>query len=162
MPDSELEARGLLYLDGAGLSDAQVAAVAAAALDLGDEGCFVSYVEGSEGRVDVGQDFALRQLTVPQYRELEDPAVLDHVVVSRSGRWGVFVLHDGVAVVAGPESFVRSLYRTLPPMEEQAKRYAGDILSTKHAGLIAWLRELLTVILGPEDGAAVIASAATE
>ncbi|MGZ4340327.1 MAG: hypothetical protein ACXVQ3_09740 [Gaiellaceae bacterium] len=47
-------------------------------------------------------------------------------------------------------------------MKEQATRYASEILSTKHPGLIAWLTELLTEILGPQDAAAVLSSAKSE
>jgi hypothetical protein len=159
-PSPEMEARGLLYLDGPHpiLSEAQCAAIAMAASQLGEKGCYLSYVERIVGPVAI-QDFELDALSFDRYRELQPAAALDHVVVSQSGEWGVFVDEEGVAVVAGPTSFIASLYRTLPPTKEQATRYASDILSTQHPGLIAWLTELLTEILGPEEAAAVFSSA---
>jgi hypothetical protein len=40
-----------------------------------------------------------------------------------------------------------------------ATRYAGDILSTEHPGLIEWMRGLLSDILGPVEAATVLSSA---
>lgn len=81
-------------------------------------------------------------------------------MVSQSGRWGIYVENDGIAVVAGPEKFITSLYRTLPSTKEQAIRYASDLLSEPNA--IAWsssLKEFLTDILGPEEATSVLSSA---
>jgi hypothetical protein len=101
----------------------------------------------------------LASLSSDRYHELLDSVVLDHVVVSQHGRWGVFVTDDAAAVVTGPESFVTSVYRTLPPMQEQATRYASDLLSSDLPGLHAWLHDLLNGVLGQKEAAAVVASA---
>jgi hypothetical protein len=152
----DMEAGGLLrFGTSPALTQDQVTAIAEAASQLDDAGCYLSYVEGV-------RDFELEHLSFDRYDELHDPGVLDHVVVSRNGRWGVFVSHLGIAVVAGPEEFVVTLYRTLPPMKEQATQYASEILRTKQSGLIAWLKELLPEILGPEEAAAVFAAAESE
>jgi hypothetical protein len=152
-----MEARGLLYLDGYSLSEVQVAAIADAAAELGEQACYLSYVERYADSET--QDFKLQSLSIDRYRELRPDANLDHVVVSRRGRWGIYVDNDGVAVVAGPEQFITSLYRTLPSAKEQATRYASEILSTDLPGLHTWLRDLLNAILGPEDAAAVLSTA---
>jgi hypothetical protein len=156
-PGPDMEARGLLYLDGFSLSEVQVAAIADAAAELGEQACYLSYVERY---VDPEtQDFELESLSIDRYRELRPDDNLDHVVVSQRGRWGVYVENDGVAVVAGPEQFIAALYRTLPSTKEQATRYAIDILSVAQPGLIASLTELLTEILGREEAATVLSSA---
>jgi hypothetical protein len=161
VPSSEMEARGLLHLDEPweSLSGAQVTAVARAASEIADEACYLSYVARYDGPNEPVQDFELASLRSDRYQELLDSVVLDYVVVSQHGRWGVFVTDEAAAVVTGPESFVSSVYRTLPPMKEQATRYATDILSTELPGLHAWLRDLLNGVLGPDDAAAVLASA---
>ena len=81
------------------------------------------------------------------------------MVVSRRGECGTYVDNDGVPVVAGPEQFMTSLYRTLPSAREQATRYARETLSTDLPGLHEWLRGLLNAILGPEDADAVLSTA---
>jgi len=156
-PGPEMEARGLLYLDGFSLSELQAAAIADAAAELGEQACYLSYVERYEDPAT--QDFELESLSIDRYRELRPDANLDHVVVSRRGQWGIYVENDGVAVVAGPEHFITSLYRTLPSTREQATRYATDILSLAQPGLTAWLTELLTEILGREETATVLSTA---
>jgi hypothetical protein len=149
-PSPKIEARGLLYVDEPmlHLSEAQVIAIADSASELGDEGCYLSYVDRYVDPDSPIQDFAVERLSFIGYRELLDRATLNHVLVSQHGRWGVFVTDEGVAVVAGPETFVASVYRTLPPMREQATRYASDILSTELPGLHSWLRDLVNGILG--------------
>jgi hypothetical protein len=44
-------------------------------------------------------------------------------------------------------------------MKEQATRYASDMLTTEIPGLIAWVTELLTEILGTAEAAAILSSA---
>ena len=156
-PGPDMEARGLLYLDEFSLSEVQVAAIADAAAELGEQACYLSYVERYEAPVT--QDFELESLSIDRYLELRPDVNLDHVVVSRRGQWGFYVDNDGVAVLAGPEEFMTSLYRTLPSAKEQATRYASEILSINIPGLHEWLRDLLNAILGPEDAAAVLSAA---
>jgi hypothetical protein len=158
-PSSVMDARGLLYLDDWTLNALQCAAVAEAASQLGDERCYFSWVDRDVWPAAI-QDFELDELTFDRYSELLDRgAVLNHVVVSLHGQWGVYITDEGVAVVAGPESFVTSVYRSLPPMKEQATRYASDMLTTEIPGLIAWVTELLTEILGTAEAAAILSSA---
>jgi hypothetical protein len=156
-PGPDMEARGLLYLDEFSLSEAQVAAIAEAAAELDEQACYLSYVERYDDPAT--QDFELESLSIDRYRELRPDFNLDHVVVSRRGQWGIYVDNDGVAVAAGPEEFITSLYRTLPSAKEQATRYASEILSTDLPGLHTWLVDLLSGVLGPDDAAAVLASA---
>jgi hypothetical protein len=158
VPSEEMEARGLLYREGfLGLSEVQVVAIADAASEVADQACYLSYVERYVEPQ--AQDFELERLTVDRYFELLDGGNLDHVVVSQRGTWGVYVENDGFAVVAGPERFVTSLYRTLPSTMEQATEYAGNVLGVKIPALVPPLTEVLTEILGPEHAATVLSAA---
>jgi len=158
VPAKAVEARGLLY-PAWPLRETQVRAVARAAAEVGEESCYLSCVDRASDQ-DALQDFELATFSVERYRELGDAfSLLEHVVVSQAGSWGVFVQHDGAAVVAGPGNFVRSVYESLSPVDEQAAELAAGVLALEIPKYETWLGEFLDEILGSETAARVIGSA---
>ena len=93
------------------------------------------------------QDFKIRVFDLDTYLTLL-PSTLDHVLVSASGSWGVYVLHSGVAVVAGDGDFVARLYADLPPPVEQAVGFVREIRSMRSEHTASWARNLLADVLG--------------
>lgn len=148
-PSADLPARGVLYLSQADLSDDQFDAVSRAAASVGDDEFYLAYADRyvDERRA---QDFLLAAHDLPGYRSCVDPAVFDHVLVSPTSKWGVCVLHDGIAVVAGSEGFVSTVYAELPPSIDQAIAFMRDILSMQHRGSEDWVVRLFQDVLGPQ------------
>jgi hypothetical protein len=66
-----MEARGLLYLDDpwTSLSEVQVIAIARAASEIGEPGCYLSYVARYGGPDPPTQDLELKRLSADGYRD---------------------------------------------------------------------------------------------
>jgi hypothetical protein len=147
-PLPALATRGILYPTADGLTDEQFEALSQATRSVGESVVFLSYAERYTN-VEQAQDFEVGASDVAAYRSLI-PSGMDHVLVSRGGAWGVYVLHEGAAVVAGSEEFVNRMYADLPSPIDQALGFVREIRGMRVDNANAWIRELLLDVLGPE------------
>ena len=145
-PSSALAASGFLYPTGDGLTETQFESLSRAASLAGEDSFYLSYAERIVDP-DRTQDFKIPVFDLDAYLTLL-PSTLDHVLVSASGSWGVYVLHSGVAVVAGDGDFVARLYADLPPPVEQAVGFVREIRSMRSEHAASWARNLLAEVLG--------------
>jgi hypothetical protein len=158
IPSAKLSGRGVLRLSEAGLTDAQFRAVCRAAERVGDVSLYLSYAERFVDP-DRAQDFQIKTHDYNAYRASAPLGGLDHVLASPRSAWGVHVLNEGVAVVAGDDQFVASVYDDLPPAFDQAVAFVQAIRSSKHKGATSWVVGLIRDVLGSETAEAVLSAA---
>jgi hypothetical protein len=156
-PSSNLHHRGVLYLAEGGLAEVQFEAVSSGADAVGEDSFYLSYAERftDPNRV---QDFGIRTHDYSRYLACAT-LDLDHILVSVSGRWAVYVLHDGIAVVAGDDRFIAAVYSRLPAAVDQAVAFMRDILSMQQQDAKSWSVNLFRDVLGFEATDHVLATA---
>lgn len=127
-----LSSRMILFPVGYCLEPQEIAAVAAAAGELGDEGFFEFMTELEapsaliEGRRPRGGDFGTYDQDPAWYFALDDLDAydtrdnypfLETVLVSATGRWAILASHEQHAVIGGPEQFCASLTERFPDLD---------------------------------------------
>ena len=76
-------------------------------------------------------------------------------IFSASGRWGLMLVEEGLALLGGTSEFVEALQANVPTLDKQVYAYLQDLKQSKLAGMrltIDWLPGLLSHIYGDETG----------
>jgi hypothetical protein len=140
-----------------------VEALIAAATEIGDTGCYISrgiyspgepihcYVplselyEGYAG--EPGSDKLIgAQLGMHVYN-------IYITIFSDTGRWGILITDDGMALLGGTSEFIQALQKYVPNLDAQVHLFLESLQVLKDDGLqltIEWLPGLLTHIYGEE------------
>jgi hypothetical protein len=150
LPANRFPARGVLRLDSVtGLSLPQFNAVSDGAKAAGDRVFYLSFRERRLGLEP--QDFIIQAGDYSRYETLLRPSASPHILVSPRAAWGVFVLNEGIAVLAGDQAFLDVVFRSLPSSEDQLTHFARDVAATKHDGLNEWLLQLYSGLFGAAE-----------
>jgi hypothetical protein len=151
-----IEARLLIYpIDYTMLEAEQFAALAAAAATVGDLTAYVVPYGARESGWEGTYDHSL--LTLDDYLDYKPPdtLIIEHLLYSPRGAWGVVTSHGEYAAVGGAQGFVDTLRRHLPQREDEAVemlvREWREI--GRSGGNVSWLRPLIAHLYG-EDRAA--------
>lgn len=143
--------RMLIYpIDYTMLTPDQFGAVAAGAEVVGDTYAYVV----SYGTLEAGWagTYDHRLVGLNDYRTYRPrgAVVLEHLLYSPSGSWGVITSDGGEAVVGGPWAFIDRVRSNLPESEElMATAFVRDQKAVGHGGgNIEWLRPLLRHLYG--------------
>lgn len=146
LPVASMAERGILYPVRDGLSAQQFHQLSEAAVAASLERTF--YLSNWDRLADDRQqDFTIKAFEYATYREYFPP-LLEHVIVSPQGRWGVLMCHDLMAIAAGDGIFMSTLYRGLPDLNEQATEYVDGIRSLEIPALEQAAARLLTGLFG--------------
>lgn len=112
----------------------------------GDVAGYVGEIEDGQLRTDplslvTLDDFAAYSANEP---------IIEHVLFSPAGRWGVLTTEEEVAFVAGSEAFIAVLERDLTePVDERVEAFLRDQRSLASAGSdVAWVPTVLEHVFG--------------
>lgn len=156
----QVEGRALLFPVRYELSAQMMGALASAAVDLGDDGFFLSVLERpAEAQQDRPYHWFIPFDTLDHYWSLTYPFVLQSALFSPTGRWGLLISNEGHAVVGGPSRFVAELVGAMADsLDAQADAFLREWRDNRirHAADVSWVPWLLTNIYGERRAAALI------
>lgn len=119
--------RKILYPTEYELSEEQYAAIASAAIALGESTAFISETEGHKkglGFEDWGHwRIDLRDYPYPAMRNLEWCSLMESSIYSINATWGLIISHEQHAVIGGPLNFFEMLRTNLPDLENQIQEF---------------------------------------
>jgi len=154
-----MEARLLIYpTNYTRLEPEQFGALAAAAATVGDRSAYLVPYGDPEAGWQGTYDHRLIDLEdFLDYHKPPNVLVLEHLLYSPQGAWGLATSDAEYAVVGGPQGFVDTLRRHLPQREDEAVRaLVRDCIrdTGRDADYVeSWLRPLIEHLYG-EDRAA--------
>jgi hypothetical protein len=146
-----IEVRRILYAITYRLPLPLLKVLANAASEVGDEGFYFSVLERpAMDQQDRPYHWYIPFAELEQYYSLDYPFVLENVLYSPSGQWGIMVSHEEHALLGGSTQFMSRLQDKLPPdsLEEFLSfwKYARD----HYQANIAWLPKQLIHVYGYE------------
>jgi hypothetical protein len=148
---AQLGARMLIYpTDYTMLTSEQFQALSAGAALMGDTSAYVV----PYGTLDAGWagTYDHRLIDLGNYGDYRPPGalVLEHLLYSPTGRWGIVTSDGGEAIVGGSDAFVEEIRSQVGDAEEDmAMAFVRDQRAVgQGGGNIEWLRPLLRHIYG--------------
>ena len=141
----------LLYpIDYTMLEPEQFGALAAAAAAAGDRTAYLAAYGDAEAGWGGTYGHALVSLDdFLDYKPQRDTLILEHMLYSPQGTWGLATSDGEYAVVGGPHVVIDALRCNLPQREDEAvKAMARDSREVDRDTDPAWLRSLLAHIYG--------------
>lgn len=150
-----IEARLLVYpIDYTMLEPEQFGALAAAAATVGDRTAYLAACGSPEAGWRGTYEHCLVALDdFLDYKPKRDALVLEHLLYSPQGAWGLATSDGEYAVAGGPQSFVDTLRRHLPQREDEAvKALVRDSMEVGRDGdyVESWLRPLIEHVYGED------------
>lgn len=148
--------RKILYPTEYELSEEQYAAIASAAIALGESTAFITQTEGHKK----GSGFEdwdhwqidLRDYPYPAMRDLEWCPLMESSIYSSNAIWGLIISHEQHAVIGGSLNFFEMFRTNLPDWESQTQeflslwKYNRDRLGSD----VEWLPKFLAHVYGKE------------
>jgi hypothetical protein len=124
-------------------------AVADAAAAVGDAVAYLAPYGDLEAGWRGTYDHRLVQLDDFSEYKPSDALILEHLLYSPKGAWGVMTSHGDFALAGGSPTFVETLRGHLPEQEATARAFVRDWKDLgRGGGNIEWLRPLLVHLYG--------------
>jgi hypothetical protein len=140
-----------------------VRALVEAATSIGDAGCYISLWIKTPGEPNHCyiplSEFEAGYAGPPDSDTLIGVQLGIHVyscytiIFSSTGRWGLMIVEEGLALLGGTPEFIAALEAKVPDLNQQVYAYLEDLRQSKLAGrrlTIEWLPGLLAHIYGTE------------
>ena len=153
-----IEARLLVYpIDYTMLEPEQFGALAAAAATVGDRTAYLAGYGDPEAGWHGTYDHRVVALDDFLDYKPKGQLILEHMLYSPQGAWGVATSHGDYAVAGGRQSFVDALRRHLPQRENEAvEAFVRDWREIgRGGGHVDWLRPLIEHLYGEHRAATV-------
>lgn len=136
----DVPARRLLYGYHYCVEPPLLDAVMAAASDVGDQGCYLTQLPRvPELRPEEPYHWYIPFCKISAYREGDEvfgyALILENVLYSPQGKWGLMMLTDGLAVLGSCSKFMESLRTRLPDLDSQVYGFLEDHQALQVSGL---------------------------
>jgi len=136
----DVSARSLIYGYFYHIEPPLLDAVITAASALGDRGCYLTLLgRAPELRPEVPCHWYIPFSKISAYREGDEvfgyALILQNVLYSPQGKWGLMMLTDGLGVLGSCSEFIEALRSQLPDLERQVYGFLEDYQSLKASGL---------------------------
>jgi hypothetical protein len=159
--------RRLLYPIGLTLTNLVfplLEAIIAAAQEVGDRGFYLSVIERpAPQNQDVPYHWYFHFSELNEYDSLNYAFVLEHVLYSPDGRWGIMLSHEQHALLGGSSAFVDSMCKIIPGFDDlkQVLTFLSDwkYYATGRGADVSWIPGLLTQVYGAQTAQQLLAEA---
>jgi hypothetical protein len=149
---SNVEARAILYPVSLTLDYTDtplLEAIISTATKAGDSGFYLSIVERPPPKAqDKPYHWYFPFTEIKTYSSLDYPAILEHVLYSPNGRWGLMISHEDHALLGGTQVFFNTMREIIPGFDDinQIQDFLTDWkhYNKEHGADINWIPRLLT------------------
>jgi hypothetical protein len=154
LPVSSFDKQAILFPVNFHLKENELNAVLTAMQTIGDQAFYISLIERYDEEQGYINDWYIPQNDYETYFNLEGYfKVLENVIYSKSGQWGIKLAMDQHAIVGGSNLFIDTLFNHLSKtLDEQTHDYLVDCkyYHEVYGHNISWLFNFLTTIYGQD------------
>lgn len=149
----DVEERRLLYPVSYVPDSALLDAIAFAALETGDSGLYWSVMERPESKMqDRTYHWYIPFEEIKVYESFTEPYVLENVLYSPRGQWGIMTSHENHALLGGTTAFFEAMRRVAPGFDDvkQVQAFLSDWKDnrTRYGAELSWIPRLLRNVYG--------------